>query len=588
VALRGYLLGRAGVPHRAVITALGGRDTPDLAAFSAALAELPDGARVPLRYFELDAPATSATAVLQVDRRWYPMRRCRLDEASGRWPCTELPAPPPGDPPPVRETRFEKQANPVADALAASLVQVEFNVPFPLDGVHDVRFTGSGLVVDAERGFVVVDRETVPIALGDVDLTFAGSVRVAGELVYLHPEHDLAVVRYDPTRIGATPVRSAVLDPAPLAAGSDVWLVGLTGRSQLVSRRTSVSRVDSLELPLPSSPRFREMNLDAISLADAAPSIGGVIADERGRVRALWASVSRGSGDSLQSFMTGIPIARVAEIAEPLRGGKPMLWRSLGVEWTDISLAQARDRGLPEPIARELESATTGRRRVLAIARRRAGSPAAEQLRDGDLLAAIDGKPIADFAAAERAVQKPEVQMEVVRDGQLVELRVATEAMSGAGTERALIWAGALLQAPHPEVALQRGLSPSGVYVSYYFFGSPANRDNLGATRRIESVNGVATPDLDAFLRAVSGIDDRGAARLRTRTLDGKTEVITLRLDLEYWPTVELVRGPRGWERRIPAVQGDGAARRDGAAGPHGAESAGGALRPDDAARSGS
>jgi hypothetical protein len=142
------------------------------------------------------------------------------------------------------------------------------------------------------------------------------------------------------------------------------------------------------------------------------------------------------------------------------------------------------------------------------------------------------------------------VELRIVRDGQPLALRVATDVLDGNGSERALIWAGALLQAPHAAVALQRGREPRGVYVSFYFYGSPANRDGLGATRCIEAVNGVPTPDLDALLAAVAAVADRGAVRLQTRTLDGRVDVVTLRLDLEYWPTLEFVRSPSGWQRR--------------------------------------
>jgi S1-C subfamily serine protease len=290
-------------------------------------------------------------------------------------------------------------------------------------------------------------------------------------------------------------------------------------------------------------------------------TVGGVLADERGKVRAFWASFSRGNGDSLESFMNGIPIARISDIVEPLRRGAPLEWRSLGVEWSAITLAQARDRGLSEAQARELEAAGGERRRMLAVARRRAASPAAEVLRDGDLLVAIDGKAVADFAAVERAAQQKEVKLRLVRDGALVEIPVATEVLDGNGTERAVIWAGALLQPQHPPIAMQRGLADAGVYVAFYFYGSPANRDGLGATRRIEALNGEPTPDLDAFLKAASAVGDRGAVRLRTRTLDGRVDVVTLKLDLEYWPTVELRRGPGGWERTVVSALSGGEAR---------------------------
>ncbi len=53
-------------------------------------------------------------------------------------------------------------------------------MPYSVSGVTERNYHGTGLVIDAERGLVVTDRNTVPVAMGDVRLTFAGYGRGAG------------------------------------------------------------------------------------------------------------------------------------------------------------------------------------------------------------------------------------------------------------------------------------------------------------------------------------------------------------------------------------------------------------------------
>ena len=81
----------------------------------------------------------------------------------------------------------------------------------------------------------------------------------------------------------------------------------------------------------------------------------------------------------------------------------------------------------------------------------------------------IDGKPVNRFREVERAVQKPQVDVTVWRDGSAKTLQLKTVALSGRGIDRILIWAGATLQAPHRAMAAQRGIAPYGVFVSFFF-----------------------------------------------------------------------------------------------------------------------
>ena len=548
VANPGYVFGSAGVPRAALISAFNGRKVDNLEDFEAALADLADGARAPVRYATLEDPRAAQLKVIRMDRRWFPARKCKRDDALGTWPCVAISSgPAPAGVKPA-STQFAKTGDVRIDRLAPSLVMVNFDMPYSVSGVTEKNYHGTGVIVDAERGLVVIDRNTVPLAMGDVRVTFAGTVEVPGKVVFIHPLHNLAVVAYDPKSIGSTPVRAATLLAKPLSAGDDVWAVGERADSKILSQKTQISSVDVVSFPLSRTLRFRDSNLEAVSLINPPGDYDGVLADEKGNVLALWSSFAFETQRELEQVNRGMPVDLVSEMIGVVADGRPLY--SFEAEFNVQSLAGARELGLPDEWVRRLEDHNPQRRQVLGIDRLVAGSPAAALLQPGDLVLAIDGKVVNRFREVERAVQSPEVKVSVWRDGAEKTLQMKTVALDGRDIDRVLIWAGATLQAPHRAMAAQRGIAPYGVFVSFFFYGSPATHYGLYAGRRITEVDGQPTADLDAFIRAVSGKPDLASLRLKTVSWNGQTDVITLKLDKHYWPAYELDRQKDGsWTR---------------------------------------
>ena len=548
VANPGYVFGAAGIPRAALISSFNGKKVENLADFAAALSELADGARAPVRYVTIEDPRAVQLKVIRMDRRWFPARECKRDDTLGTWPCISIaPGPAPSVVKPA-STQFAKTGDPRIDRMAPSLVLVNFDMPYSTSGVTEKNYHGTGVIVDAERGLVAIDRNTVPVAMGDVRITFAGTVEVPGKVVFIHPLHNLAVISYDPKSIGNTPVRAATLVTRPLSPGDDVWVVGQRADSKLQSQKTQISSVDVVSFPLSRTLRFRDSNLEVISLINPPTDFDGVLTDEKGDVLALWSSFAFESQRELEQINRGIPSDLVSEMIGVIADGRPLY--SFEAEFDVQSLAGARELGLPDEWVRRFEEHNAQRRQVLSINRLVAGSPAAALLEPGDLLLAVDGKVVNRFREVERAVQSPGVSVTVWRDGAEKTLQMKTVALNGRDIDRVLIWAGATLQAPHRAMAAQRGIAPYGVFVSFFFYGSPATHYGLYAGRRITEVDGQPTPDLDAFIRAVSGKPDRASLRLKTISWNGQTDVITLKLDKHYWPAYELNRQEDGsWVR---------------------------------------
>ncbi|MBM4366603.1 MAG: PDZ domain-containing protein, partial [Deltaproteobacteria bacterium] len=461
--------------------------------------------------------------------------------------CVDAPAAPPAAP--VLGATAALQAPPkgAPGKAAHSLVYVETRLPLVLAGNNGDFYTGVGLVLDAARGLVLVDRDTVPQMLADVTVVVGGTLRVPATPVYFHPEHNFAIIQYDPALVGSTPLADAPLEAARPLTGDHAWQVGLNSRQELVWSETSIEGFQPFTLISPAVPQYREYNVDLVATVDPPLDKGGVIVDLKGKVRAFLGSFVDGSGKGQSAKFIGLPVDTFAEAAQALADGRPAPAATLGVAWKPIPLSVAQDRGLSADEAATMATVAKSRR-ILAVTYVAPDAPAARQVRPGDLLLSVNGRSTSSWRTIETSLHAP-LTLALWRDGKRVAETVEPQRVTTTDIDRALVWAGAILHAPHRPMVMQQGVAPTGVYVSWRWFGSPSDKYDLDPTWRIEAVDDVPVADLDAFKAAVAGRADRDPVRLRVIDLDGRTRVVTLRLDLDYWPAYDLRRVDGRWTR---------------------------------------
>ena len=504
-----------------------------------------------MRYVTLEDPRAAQLKVIRMDRRWFPARKCKRDDALGhlalRRASVAGPARAGVEP---ASTQFAKTGDPRIDRLAPSLVMVNFDMPYSVSGVTEKNYHGTGVIVDAAAR-PGGDR---PQYRAGRDGRCAHHLRRHGRGAGqggVHPsaaQSRRGLLRPEVDRRHAGARRHAAHQGARARATMCGWS-GSARDSKIMSQQTQVSSVDAVSFPLSRTLRFRDSNLEAVSLINPPGDYDGVLADEKGDVLALWSSFAFESQRELEQVNRGIPADLVAEMLGVVADGRPLY--SFEAEFDVQSLAGARELGLPDEWVRRFEEHDPQRRQVLGIDRLVAGSPAAALLEPGDLLLAIDGKVVNRFREVERAVQKPEVTVT-----RLARRRREDPADEDRGAEWPRHRSGADLggrdaagaASRHGGAARHRALRRVRVVLLL----------RLARRRTTACMPAGASPKSTGSRRPISmpssrrcsGKPDRASLRLKTVSWNGQTDVITLKLDKHYWPAYELDRQNDGsWTR---------------------------------------
>ncbi|KVI08888.1 PDZ domain-containing protein [Cynara cardunculus var. scolymus] len=548
----------AGVPRHAIIKKFAGEAISQLEDLISVLSKLSRGARVPMEYISYMDRHRRKSVLVTVDRHeWYASPQIYTrDDNSGLWIIKQaLPL----DCPLISfGTKNIKQGlinHVVLGTTDNCLVEhVHGDLGKQLvNGVSSTKTSSSTKPHDQAESDSGTKKRRVGEELSTDGSMLADYTLNEPKIESQEDREDAAVTDHYGT--AAIFGNASVAEQPALRRGDSVYLVGLSRSLQATSRKSVVTNpCAALNISSADSPRYRAINMEVIELdTDFGSTFSGVLTDENGRVKAIWGSFSTqlkyGCNTSEDhQFVRGIPIYTISLILKKILSGakgpsllingikRPMpLVRILEVELYPTLLSKARSFGLSDHWIQALVKKDPVRRQVLCVKGCLAGSKAENLLAQGDMVLAINKKPITCFRDIEDACQaldqydatEGKLGLTIFRQGHEIDLLVGTDVRDGNGTTRVINWCGCFLQDSHPAVRTL-GFLPDeghGVYVTRWSHGSPVHRYGLYALQWIVEVNGKPTPDLNAFVDVTKEIENGEFVRVKTVHLNGKPRV---------------------------------------------------------------
>jgi S1-C subfamily serine protease len=542
-----------------LIQTIDNKATPDLDTFIEVMKAIPDRSRVVVTYKHLRDMHTLNTSILLVDRHWSKsMRMAVRNDETGVWDFTDLAEPVPPVAPVPRKANFVKMEgaqHPAAVDIIRSFVRIGATMPLRIDGFPRSRKVGFGLVIDAEKGLVVVSRAIVPYDMCDISVTIADSVIVDGKVVFMHPLQNYAIIQYDSSLVQA-PVKSAKLAERPIKQGENTIFFGFNQNYRPVVAKTTVTDITTVAIPASAStPRYRAVNLDAITVDTSLSGQcgSGVLVAEDGTVQALWLTYlgeRTGHSNKDVEYHLGFATPALLPVLNEIKLGKKPNLRILNLETQTVQMSQCRIMGVSEEWIERVEHEDPERHQLFMVRKVDAGNVGG--LAEGDIILTLNDKLITRVSDLDIMYSNDVLDVVVVRKQEEVRLNVPTVPTSELETDRVVAFCGAVLHRPHHAVRQQISKMHSDIYITARMRGSPAYMYGLAPTNFIMAVNGVPTLDLESFIRETKKIPDNTYFRLKVRTFDNVNWVATLKANYSYFPTVEFAKDDsvrEGWRR---------------------------------------
>ncbi len=302
-------------------------------------------------------------------------------------------------------------------AVRPSIVEITTGTAGSTPFSQQAQGLGSGIVLDTS-GHILTNYHVVR-GSSSVEVTFADGTTAQASVVGTDPGNDMAVIKAS--------VNASELHPATLGDSSTVKVgnvVAAIGNPFGLEGTFTTGVISGLDRTLSSSSSGRPLR--GLLQTDAAVNpgnSGGALINMQGQVIGVNTAIENPGGTTFAGVAYAVPINTPKRFMQQLMTGAAIAHPQLGLAGRTLSPSDARSLGVPYGIA------------VVTVA---PGS-AAEQagLRgasngNGDVITAIDGKPMKSFDALANYIDSKsvgdKVTLTVHRDGKTIQLTATLQA----------------------------------------------------------------------------------------------------------------------------------------------------------------
>ena len=391
---------------------------------------------------------------------------------------------------------------------------------------HDEQgsWTGSGLVVDAARGWVLTNAHVASHSYAQLSVTFHNGKPLPVQRVYVDPYLDLAVLAYDPKALAALvpePTLECDTVPAtghPVGAYGHPWGFKFTGTRGITSALTSRLGPDMLQTD---------------AAINSGNSVGPLISLRSGNVVGVNTATAQRGKEKAAGIGFAVPMPFASHMLALLRDGLD-----------------------PSPPDKLVHFAVDdGDERTLTVAHSRLPAGTLD-LRPGDTITAADGRPVATQAELVDALRGhlADARVTVERGGQSVILTGHWPAAERITTRQGVKVGGALFSASDSVMSGFLEDSPA-LMIHYVEPGSDAESAELQAYDLLLSADGQPVESLAKLSQLVDRAHDKGTVlNLVLMRVDGKDELFTYHRRTLPATSVRLVRAAPAPEVRVAAA----------------------------------